>query len=287
MKLITILTLFFFIFAIFSQNFALDNLILKIDPNTIETNGELLYFNISVENIPQKGGIYSGMDGSTVIDEELDGGLGALDVHIDFSTENLQPIEFNWSENCKNEKWKEFKFENGNFYLSITFDETRYEDSVFIGTIVFSPKKESNTELSLSGTTSSDLGYGYSKISRIANTKTGTTRLIYPDTEFKGSEIIINGVKEYGGSTKLEDTFDDSKIASSSGSNVVYNIQVIPNQKEPEIIIKEVYIEEISPNITIIVKNNGSINPFLLLSIFFGSIISGAVFGSIFKGKTL
>ncbi|MBA2840964.1 hypothetical protein HNP87_001496 [Methanococcus maripaludis] len=276
----------FLMFLIFSENFASDNLILKLTPEESETDGELLYFNVSVENIPPENGLDEGYDGSNLADYEKDGGCAAVDVSINYSIDVLEPIEFNWSETCIEMDWKEYWFEDGEFYLSITFDETIYDDSILIGTVVFNPIAESETELELSGCLASNLGTQYNGGKRTADTDDErTTRVEYPETEFYGSEIEINGIGSYDGSTTLEGTFEETSVVS--GSNVVYNINVVPNQNEPEVIIKEVEVEEISPNITVIVQNDGGINPFLLVSIFLVSILSGAVFGSVFRGRIL
>jgi hypothetical protein len=273
-------------FLMFSENFASDNLILKLTPEETKTDGELLYFNITVENIPPENSLDEGYDGSNLAEYEKDGGCAAVDVFINYSTDILGPVEFNWSETCMEMDWKEYQFEDGEFYLSITFDETLYDDSIFIGTVVFNPIAESTTELELSGCLASNLGSQYNGGKRTADTDDErTTRVEYPETEFYGSEIKVNGVGSYEGSTSLEGTFEETPEVT--GSNVVYNINVVPNQQEPEVIVKKVDVEEISPNITVIVQNDGGINPVLLISIFLGSILSGAVFGSVFRGRIL
>ncbi|MBA2853518.1 hypothetical protein HNP89_001494 [Methanococcus maripaludis] len=276
----------FLMFLMFSENFASDDLILKLTPEETKTDGELLYFNITVENIPPENSLDEGNDGSNLAEYEKDGGCAAVDVFINYSTDILEPIEFNWSETCIDMDWKEYQFEDGEFYLSITFDETVYDDQVLIGTVVFNPIAESATELELSGCLASNLGSQYNEGKRTADTDDErTTRVEYPETEFYGSEIDVNGVGSYEGSTSLEGTFEETPEVT--GSNVVYNINVIPNQQEPEVIVKKVDVEEISPNITVIVQNDGGINPVLLISIFLGSILSGAVFGSVFRGRIL
>ncbi|AEK19700.1 hypothetical protein [Methanococcus maripaludis] len=276
----------FLMFLMFSENFASDNLILKLTPEETKTDGELLYFNITVENIPPENSLDEGYDGSNLAEYEKDGGCAAVDVFINYSTDILGPVEFNWSETCMEMDWKEYQFEDGEFYLSITFDETLYDDSLLIGTVVFNPIAESATELELSGCLASNLGSQYNGGKRTADTDDErTTRVEYPETEFYGSEIKVNGVGSYEGSTSLEGTFEETPEVT--GSNVVYNINVVPNQQEPEVIVKKVDVEEISPNITVIVQNDGGINPVLLISIFLGSILSGAVFGSVFRGRIL
>lgn len=277
----------FLMFLVFSENFASDNIILKLNPEDAETDGELMYFNISVENIPPENSLNEGTDGSKLADDEKDGGCGAVDVFINYSEDILEPVGFNWSEDCMDMDWKEYIFEDGKFYLSITFDETIYDDSIFLGTVVFNPIKKSETELDLSGCVGSNLGIQYNGGKRTADTDDErSTRVEYPETEFYGSEIDITGVGSYDGSTNLAGTFEETS-AAVSGANVVYNINVIPNQKEPDIIVKEIDIEEVSPNITVIVQNDGGLNPVLLVSIFLGSILSGVVFGSIFRGRIL
>jgi hypothetical protein len=203
------------------------------------------------------------------------------------SNDYLNPIGFNWSEECKDVKIKEYKFEDGVFYLSIMFDEIIYYP-LNLGTITFSPIKKGETNLNVSGKVSSEWGIQYDGSDEYYlnyGEKSQYTEP-YPETKFYGSTVTIKGAGNYTGSTSLSGELNENTISSvSATSTIINNVNVITNRSSPEIIIKEINISEEKPDITIIINTDekNSLNYTLLMSIFIGSIFSGAVFGLVFR----
>ena len=74
-------------------------------------------------------------------------------------------------------------------------------------------------------------------------------------------------------------------VSASSSSTTINKINVITNQSMPEVIVKEINISEEKPNITVIINADGKngLDYNLLISIFVGSILSGIVFGLLFR----
>ncbi|WP_052326903.1 hypothetical protein [Methanocaldococcus villosus] len=195
-----------------------------------------------------------------------------VDLYINYSPEFLDPVTFNWSDICKNQKIKEFKFNNGSFYLSILFDNPIYEDFI-LGTLTFVPKKVGITYINISGVVSSKEGLKYDGYNY--------NGVKYPKTLFYGSEIIIKKSINYSGEKKLNESITNIYQTSSNIINV--NVNITANQKSPKIIIKEINISETKPNITIFIKEEDNLDIKLLFCVFLGSILSGVVFGIIIK----
>ncbi|AEH07207.1 hypothetical protein [Methanothermococcus okinawensis] len=271
-----------------SENFALNDVVIKLTPDNIETDGNLVKFNITVENIPPKEslGMPSGYDDSKI----KDGGCQGVDICINYSNDYLSPIGFNWSDKYKDVKIKEYHFENGTFFLSIMFDEPIYDSSINLGTIVFNPIKKGKTNLNVSGKVSSEYGIKYDSHNQYYidyGGKSGS-KVPYPDTKFYGATVNIKKTGNYTGSTNLNGELNENTVSSSS-STTINKINIITNQSMPEIIVKEVNISEEKPNITVIINSDGksSLNYNLLISIFIGSILSGIIFGLIFRRMIL
>lgn len=136
-KHILLFTLFFSIFL--NDNYASDIVVVKLNPDYVKTHGDPVYFNISLENIPPRESL--GMPTSSNDPTIKDGGCGGVDIYINYSNEYLGPIGFNWSDEFKDVKVKEYKFENGTFYLSILFENPQ-EGNICLGTLTFSPIKK-------------------------------------------------------------------------------------------------------------------------------------------------
>ncbi len=280
--------LFIFIFFIlFAENYALDDVVVKLIPNNIETDGDLVSFNITIENIPPKESL--GIPLTSTNSEEKDGGCQGADIYINYSEDYLAPIGFNWSDKCKDSKIKKYKFENGVFYLSIMLDNAIYDNTLTLGTITFNPIKKGKTTLNITGVVSSECGIRYDDDNEYY-VNYGTPSLHteqYPDTKFYGATVIIKKAGKNTSSANLNEELDESTVlsSSSSSSTIINNITVIANQNIPKVIVKEVNISETEPNITLII-NTTEKNGFdytLLVSIFIGSIFSGIVFGILTK----
>ena len=103
-------------------------------------------------------------------------------------------------------------------------------------------------------------------------------RFVYPNTTFKGCDVVIKGIGKENVSKNLKDEFE----ASSGGATKIINkVNVITNQKAPKVIIKEVNVSEIEPNVSIVlnVDYDEGIDFKLLGMIFVVSLIGGAMFG--------
>ena len=287
-----IFILLFFLFFLISliNIYGLDSVVMKLDPDYVKTHGEPVYFNVYVENIPPRESL--GTPTSYNDPEIKDGGCGGVDVYINYSEEYLKPLGFNWSEEFKDVKIKEYRFENGTFYLSILFENPQ-EGNICLGTLTFSPIKKGRTTLNLSGVVSSEWGVVYSSKSRyyIDYGKESQRFGYYPDTEFYGATVVIEGESNYTNySTKLEETLNESDILGEESptytgkviNRAINNITIITNQDTPKVVVKEINISE-RPNITIIVHTSETLDHRLLIYTFLGSIISGVLFGIIMR----
>jgi len=282
---IFITLLFFSMF--FTNTYALDSIVVKLDPDYVKTYEEPVYFKICVENIPPRESL--GTPSIYSDPEIIDGGCLGVDIYINYSSEHLKPIGFNWSEEFKNVKMKEYRFENGTFYLSISFQDPK-EGNICLGTLTFSPIKKGRTTLNLSGIVSSEYGITYSNKNRyyIDYGKTSQRIEYYPNTEFHGATVVIEGEGNYiNYSTKLEETLGESNIVDEESSEyrgkVINNITVIINQDVPKVVVKEINISERKPNITVIVNTSEVLDYKLLIYTFIGSLLSGILFGAIMK----
>ncbi|MBW9220681.1 hypothetical protein KKP91_00470 [Methanothermococcus sp. SCGC AD-155-M21] len=294
-KYIILFTLFFSIFL--NDNYALDSVVVKLNPDYIKTHGDPVYFNISLENIPPRKSL--GMPSIYSDSEIRDGGCLGADIYVNYPNEYLGSIGFNWSDEFKEVKLKEYKFENGTFYLSISFDSP-VEGNICLGTLTFSPIKKGRTTLNLSGVVSSECGMAYSSKSRyyIDYGKASQSIGYYPDTEYCGATVVIEGGGNYTNhSTKLEETLNESDILSSSKeaskesstyvpSNIINkitnNITISTNQSIPKVIVKEINLSE-RPNITVIINTSEVLDYRLLIYTFLGSLLSGVLFGVIMR----
>ena len=136
-KYILLFTLFFSIFL--SDNYALDNVVVKLNPDYTKAYGDPVYFNISLENIPPRESL--GMPSLYTDPEIKDGGCGGVDIYVNYSEDYLKPIGFNWGDEFKDVKLKEYGFENGTFYLRILFENPQ-EVNICLGNLTFSPIKK-------------------------------------------------------------------------------------------------------------------------------------------------
>ncbi|WP_292460627.1 hypothetical protein [Methanothermococcus sp.] len=285
MKINKLLCLSIFL-ILFTENFALDDVVVKLTPNDLESNGNLINFNITVENIPPKGSL--GVPSSYTDPEIKDGGCQGVDIYINYSKDYLSPIGFNWSNICKDNKIKEYKFKDGVFYLSIMFDKPIYNNVINLGTITFNPLKKGETTLNVSGKVSSEWGIKYdSKNLYYRNYgEKSQYREPYPDTKFYGATVNIKEIGNYTGSTNLNGELNENIVSSSSSSSTIINkINIITNQSTPKVIVKKINVSEEKPNITVIINTDGknSLDYNLLASVFIGSILSGIIFGLLFR----
>ena len=270
------------------------DVVLKLEPEKVETKGELIKINITIENIPPKDSFKvedKSTDSSAYL---LDGGLGGVQIYLNYSPEYLDAVEFNWSDLCKNTKSKEYEFKDGKFYLNIQFSEDIFEDNIIIGTLIFNPKKEGKTYIDFLNENigdptvehktvlSSSEGRWYdgqetAESVYIAEDKQ-EYKIDHPNTVFKGCEVIIKGTGEENVSKNLKDEFE----ASSGGTtNIINKINVIANQKTPKVIVEEINVSEIEPNVSVVlnVDYDEGIDFKLLGMIFVVSLIGGAMFG--------
>lgn len=117
----------------------------------------------------------------------------------------------------------------------------------------------------------------------------------YPDTEYYGATVVIEGEGNYTNySTKLEETLNESDILGeeyrgSSGhicnvfNKIVNNITITSNQDIPKVTVKEINLSEGKPNITIIINTSEVLDYRLFIYTFLGSLLSGVLFGLIIK----
>ncbi len=298
-KLFSFLKLLLFIFLMINLNssFALDNLILKLEPKKVITNGTPIYFNITLTNIPPKGSLkvpdsYKDNAG------EADGGCSGIDLYINYSSKYLKPSGFNWSEVCNDADIKEYSFKEGQFKLSITLNDAYYGDTLSIGKISFVPTREGNATLNISGVVSSGNGVKYDGINEYRIGKSYNYAK-YPKVVFKGAEVIITkgnnniniSLEELNkkGSLNSSSNYDTNTNSIKVIANVINNINISVNKKSPKIIIKEINSTEYEPNIsvTVNIKNDGKLDYGFIVSLFVGSLISGALFGFMFRGRRL
>lgn len=278
-------------FLLIGDNYALESVVVKLDPDYVKSDGDPVYLNISVENIPPRGSL--GMPSIYTDPEIVDGGCLGVDIYVNYSDEYLKPVRFRWNDEFKDVKIKEYKFENRSFYLSISFQNPK-EGSIYLGTLIFNPIKKGETKLNISGVVSSEWGVEYSKKNKyyIDYGKESQCINYYPDTEYYGATVVIEEEGNYTNqSTKLEEILDGDNIPD--GGNLEYrgevvhriinNITVITNQDIPEVIVEEINISEGIPNITVIVNTSEVLDHRLLIYIFIGSLLSGIIFGIIMR----
>jgi hypothetical protein len=280
-----------------------EDVILKLEPEKIETEGELVKANITVENIPPKDSLKAWDHGYSDYGHTdsylLDGGLGGVQIYLNYSPEYLDAVGFNWSDLCKNAKSKEYEFKDGKFSLNIQFDEEVFEDRVVVGTLIFNPKKEGNTQLdflnkNLNDTSVEDVtaltsaeGRRYNGHEEFVciqvNGKKVQDHFVYPNTVFKGCEVIIKGTGEENVSKNLKDEFE---VSSGGATNIINKVNVITNQKTPKVIVEEINVSEIEPNVSVVlnVDYDEGIDFKLLGMIFVVSLIGGAMFGFLGRG---
>ncbi len=293
-KFIIINILILLSFFMITENFAVDNIVVKLTPEYIESNGNLINFNITIENIPPKESL--GTPKAYSDSNINDGGCQGVDIYINYSEDYLSPVGFNWSEICQESKIKEYKFENGVFYLSIMFNNI-YDDNILnIGTITFNPIKSGETNLNLTGKVSSEWGIKYFNSNKyyINYGLPSQYSEPYPNTLFYGATVNIKEVGNYSGNVSLNDELkeDDNLLTNSPQTQlttIINKVNVTVSQKTPEVIVKEINISENEPNITVIVntENKTNIDYSLLLSVFISSIICGSLFGLIYRRKIL
>jgi hypothetical protein len=272
------------------------DVILKLEPEKVETKGELIKINITVENIPPKDSLeawcssYSinEMGGNSYM---LDGGLGGVQIYLNYSTEYLEPIGFNWSDLCKSCKSKEYEFKDGRFSLNIQFDEDIFKDRVVIGTLIFNPKKEGKTYINflnkyLKGrdviyktALSSAEGRWYDGHYENYDKNSKWYRFYYPNTTFKGCEVIIKGIGKENITKNLK---EELEIGSGGITKIINKVNIVANQKTPKVIVKEINVSEIEPNISIVLNvEHDGIDFKLLGMLFVVSLIGGAIFGTL------
>ncbi|AIJ05239.1 hypothetical protein JH146_0389 [Methanocaldococcus bathoardescens] len=262
------LVLLILIFIFLDISYA-EDVYVKLIPEEVVSNGEIIKFNITVENIPKIGDIK---------DEDYlkieDGGCRGVGIIINYS-DHLKPYGFNWSDICKKEKLKSYEFKDGTFRLEISFDNPIEEDFC-IGEIMFIPVKEGETQLNLSGSVSSALGYKYDGVNEYFDYYTKTYKK-YPNTKFFGAKVVIKGINATNTTMKLKEDVGD--IETSSSSTIVNRIYVTPNVKEPEVVIKEINITEYQPVVNVVIEKKSSFK-FLGFNLLSG-ILAGVLFGLI------
>ena len=180
---------FILFFTIVSPSYAQDDVILKFEPEEIETSGDIIKLNISVENIPPKDSIKTS---KSISENNLDGRIQGIQIYFEYPEGYTEPIGFNWSDDCKDEQIKSYKFENGKFTLDIMFDEPKYNDKLIIGTLLFNPKKEGKLTLNFSTnkeeekytTISSEHGMEYNGNRVSDDTEKGVEYYYYPNSTF-------------------------------------------------------------------------------------------------------
>ncbi len=253
-----------------------EDIYVRLIPEEVVSEGNIIKFNISIENIPKVGDIkyYDGTE---------DGGCKGVDIYINYSPDYLKPYGFNWSDICKNEKIKSYEFKNGTFVLSILFNKP-IEENFYIGEIMFIPTKKGETYVNISGVISSALGIKYDGIQDYYDYYTKTFKK-YPKTKFFGAKVIIKEINETNltnTSLKLSETIEEKNfenIKSTSTSNIINRIYINPQVRKPEVIVKEINITEYRPIVKIIVNKK---NDYDISNLFFG-IILGIIFGFIFS----
>ncbi|UXM85203.1 hypothetical protein [Methanococcus aeolicus] len=288
MRLPTFITLFilFFTFVILSPSYAQGDLILKFEPENMETSGKIIKLNISVENIPPKDSIETS---ESISKNNLDGGISGMQLYFEYPEENIEPIGFNWSEDYKDEQIKSYNFENGKFSLNIMFNEPKYDDKLIIGTVLFNPKKEGKITLNFSTNKEEDkdtalvseYGGGYSGDKISIYSEKGVEYSYYPNTIFKSCEITINGIGSENISKKLsEDTSGEVSSYTGGAPKIINEINIYPNSSEPTVLVKEVNISEIEPNVSVVLSVNNKVykDYTFLTAIFLVSLVSGAAF---------
>ncbi|AEF96100.1 hypothetical protein [Methanotorris igneus] len=246
-----------------------EDIYVKLVPEKVVSNGEIIKFNITVENIPKIGEIkdeYNGME---------DGGCRGVSICINYS-DYLKPYGFNWSDICKKEKLKSYEFKDGVFNAKVVFDKPIEEDFC-IGEVMFIPIKEGEVQLNLSGSVSSTLGYKYDGVNEYYDYYTKTFKK-YPNTKFLGANITIKSAGNVTNTTmKLKE--DVEEYESSSSSTIINRIYITPNIKEPEVIVKEINLTEYQPIVNVVVEKKGSFK-FLGFNLLSG-ILAGILFGFI------
>ncbi|WP_456372788.1 hypothetical protein [Methanocaldococcus sp.] len=265
--------LILFLFFVFILNISYgDSVYVKLVPNEVVTNGSIVKFNITVENIPKIGDIkYS--------DGEEDGGCRGVQININYSPDYLKPYGFNWSSLCNKEGMlKYYDFKNGTFSLKIVFKKPIEEDFC-IGEIMFVPIKEGETQLNISGVVSSALGYAYNGIQTYEEYQTLQLKR-YPTTEFFGAKVIIKGVKNISNiSTQNLKEESESLGTISSYSTIINRIYITPNINKPEVIVKEINVTEYQPVVKIIVEKKIDFNNIETDILY---LVSGVLIGVIF-----
>ncbi len=264
--------LIFFLFFVFILNNCYgNNVYVKLVPNEVVTNGSIVKFNITVENIPKIGDIkYS--------DREEDGGCRGVSIYINYSPDYLKPYGFNWSSLCNKEGMlKYYDFKNGTFSLKIVFKKPIEED-FSIGEIMFVPIKEGETQLNISGVVSSALGYAYNGIQTYEEYNTLQWKK-YPITEFFGAKVIIKGVKNISNISSQNLKEESESLGTTSPSTIINRIYITPNVNEPEVIVKEINVTEYQPVVKIIVEKKIDFNNIETDILY---LVSGVLIGVIF-----
>ncbi|XRP96552.1 hypothetical protein ACO3UB_06275 [Methanocaldococcus sp. 16A] len=256
------------IISIFLDICYAEDVYVKLIPEEVISNGEIIKFNITIENLPKIGDLYH--------DNSEDGGCRGVDIYINYPPEYLKPYGFNWSEICKNEKLKFYEFKDGAFNLSISFNNPIEEDFC-IGEIMFIPIKEGETQLNLSGSVSSALGYRYGSGESYFDKSTNTFKE-YPNIKFFGAKVIIKGIGNVTNTTTMK-LKEDVEDVETSSSTIVNRIYITPKVKEPEVIVKEINITEYHPVVNVVVEKKSSFK-FLGFNLLSG-VLAGILFGFI------
>jgi hypothetical protein len=239
-----------------------EEVILKLEPEKVETEGDLVKINITIDNIPPEDSLNK--------DDKPDGGLGGLDIYINYSPEYLEAVRFDWSDVCEEEDVKSYEFKDGEFFLTIMFNEGITDEKLVVGTLVFNPKKTGEIEVTFENKSviSSIQGKRYDGFES------------YPKTTFKGCKVTIKGVGESNVTKNLKEEYDEAEKASK----IINKITVVTNQTPPKVIVKEINVSEIEPNVSINLKvDYEGIDVKLLCVMFIVSLVGGIVFGYLVK----
>ncbi|MCS3901353.1 hypothetical protein [Methanococcus voltae] len=244
----------------------------------LEYDGTNIVLDVVVENIPTNLGYSERSD-------EKDGGCKGLDVLMNYSEEYLKPVSFNWSEDFKDTKLKRYKMEDGKLDLSISFEDVVEKDFI-LGTIIYTPIKAGETELTMGGDITSNYGLSYNGNNPYyKDIEKVEIAGRYPSINYYDLKLDIKKEANYTGETKTTEKVDESSQNTDMADSSSLNIRV--NQGETVVHVQEINVSQIEPKISVNVDTETVFDIKLVFLAIGMGLISGVAFGlfSRFGGK--
>ncbi|MBP2144132.1 hypothetical protein J2127_001302 [Methanococcus voltae] len=236
----------------------------------LEYDGNNIVLDVVIENIPNNFGYSERSD-------DKDGGCKGVDLLMNYSTEYLKPVSFNWSEDFKDTKLKRYEMKDGKLDLSISFEDLVTKDFI-MGTITYTPIKKGETELTMGGDITSNYGQSYNgnnpyykDIEKLEISGR------YPSITYYDLKLDIKKESNYTGETKTTEKTDDD--TANMGGSDPSNLNIRVNQGQPVIHVKEINVSQIEPKISVNLDTETVFDVKLVVLAIVIGLISGVAFG--------